>query len=184
MKKILILSFIVFLSVTGLLGVTAIISGKFDVTTVRILVTTAAAAFYSLIGLTCVAQLGRKTEVIGKAGLLFCGVALMHAVFTTWTSSTGINVIQNRLSLFIIGLAIGHACLMLLVKPRSGVVSTIIFVAIGSVVLNTAIAVGSVYLAGSSSFQLMGIIGIIATFATIAAPALNLSFPKLSPAQR
>ena len=177
MKLALVLSFLVFLAITALFGITAISTGKFDETTLRILITTAAASFYSLIGLACVAHLGKATDGLGKLGLVFCGLALAHAIYTTWISFKGFDVIQNRLALFIVGLAIGHACLMLLIRPRSRWVTALMYLAIGSVVLNTVFAISSVYAGTGGAIMVMGIVAIIATCTTIAAPALNISLP-------
>lgn len=178
MKRSLILLFLACLAATAIVGIAAISSGDFDETTARILVTTAAASFYSLVGLTCVAQLGKRGETFGKAGLLFCALGLLHAIYTTWINFDGFEVIQNRLALVIAGMAIGHACLMLLISPRNGAVSALMFVAIASVVLNSVFSIASLYSGSFASITLLGIVGIIATCTTIAAPALNLVSAK------
>ena len=175
MKKSLIVIFVVCLAITGFVGISALVSGEFDELTVRILFTTAALSFYSLIGLTCVAQLGRKTDMLGKLGLAFCAVALLHAIFTTWTTLNGLEHIQNRAALAFVGLAIAHACLMKMISAKSMTVSVLVIIAIASVVLNTILAISMLYGVSMDGITVLGIIGIIATCSTIAAPALNLA---------
>lgn len=178
MKKPLIFSFLLFLAITALLGISAILSGDYDQTTGKILITTAAASFYSLIGISTVVHIGSKFDLLGKAGIVFCCLALLHAIYSTWIGFNESALLKNRFSFFLVGLAIGHACILLLIKPRNNGVSALMAIAIGSVVLNTSIAVGIVYFPEPVPFKLLIVIGIIATFATIAAPTLNFSIKK------
>ncbi|MTI19390.1 hypothetical protein E1162_19280 [Rhodobacteraceae bacterium RKSG542] len=178
MKKTLTTSFLIFLAITAFLGISVILSGDLDETSGKILITTASTSFYSLIGLASIVHLGKKYDLLAKTGIIFCGIGLLHALYTTWFDPIDLHSIENRISLFFIGLAIGHACLMLLIDPRSRGVLALTVIAIASVVINTAIAVISVYFDPLEPIKLMGIIAIIATFATISAPALNFSIPK------
>lgn len=179
MKKIFISTFLLFLFATAFLGISAITSGEFDETSARILITTAAASFYSLIGLTCVVQLGKRGDILGKVGLAFCAVALAHAIYTTWTLQNGdLGIFQHRIAFVIAGTAIAHACLMMLIVPRSAAVSGLVVLAIGAVALNTLVAIGMVYSFSSGAVTALGVLAIIGTCATIAAPALNFASAK------
>lgn len=178
MRKFLIGIFLFCLAATALIGISAISAGNFEKTTGKILITTGAATFYSLIGLTCVAQFGKRSDSLGKAGLVFCGFALAHAIYTTWIKFGGIELVQFRLLLVVVGLTIGHACLMMLINPRSTGVSALMFAAIGAVILNSIFIMNSIFGGSINNIQTIGILGIIATCATIAAPALNLSHAK------
>lgn len=176
MKKAFISASLLFLFVSAFLGISAVTTGQFDETSLRILITTSAASFYSLIGLTCVANLGKRVDWFGKLGLAFCAIALIHAIYTTWTTLTsGWDTFTNRFTFLIVAIAIAHASLMLLIGPRNGVVTALIALAIGSVALNTAIVIMGVLSADLSSIRTITSLAIVGTCATIAAPALNLA---------
>lgn len=175
MRRLFLISFLLFLFATGFLGISALINGSFDDGTARILITTGAASFYSLVALACLSLFGRSTEIVGKAGLLFCGLAFAHALYTTWTPSDGLGFLQHRFAFVLIGIAVIHICLMLLINPRGIIVKGLVCGAIGAGAMACLIAVASIYALSAGDWLPIAILGIVSVCCTIGAPVANLA---------
>ncbi|MEL6818860.1 MAG: hypothetical protein AAFP80_09450 [Pseudomonadota bacterium] len=175
MRRLFLISFLLFLFATGSLGISALINGSFDDGTARILITTGAASFYSLVALACLSLFGRSNEIVGKAGLLFCGVAFAHALYTTWAPTDGLGFIQHRIVFVLIGLAVIHVCLMLLINPRGIIVKGLVLGAITAGALACLITVSSIYALSAGAWLPIAVLGIVSVCCTIGAPIANMA---------
>ncbi|WP_068311566.1 hypothetical protein [Polycladidibacter hongkongensis] len=175
MKNFFSISFVFIILIAGLIGVFTLLFANDRQFVPNILLSTAAAAFYSLVALSCIFHFGGSIHNLAIGGLALCCLALAHALYTSWFGDAGNNVIQNRIALGVACLALLYVNLVLLIKPRSVRVRVLIAIAVGSVALDIFIAIPSIYSPLSSGFVVIGILTIIATCSTIAAVALNLS---------
>ncbi|MEO0542278.1 MAG: hypothetical protein AAFY99_00555 [Pseudomonadota bacterium] len=176
MRRLFLVSFLLFLFASGFLGISALMSGTFDQGTGRILVTTGAASFYSLVALAALSLFGRSTEIVGKAGLVFCGIAFAHALYTTWTPVDGLGFLQHRIAFALLGIAVIHTCLMLLINARGIIVTGLVVGAIGAGAAACLITVASIYALSAGAWLIITVLGIISVCCTIGAPVANMAY--------
>jgi len=183
MRRSLLILFLVFLFATGFVAISALVSGDFTEKTLRIVITTGAASFYSLVALAAFSLLGRQYDIVGRIGLGFAGMAFVHALYTTWIDHGSLNtqtltLLQNRLALFLVGVAFIHASLMLLIRPNGALVRVLVTVAIAAALAACLATVASVYLATAKMWLGIVVLGIISTCCTIGAPIANIALKK------
>lgn len=180
MKKYLIYGLITSLVIAGLLGIGALLSGKFDELQLRILFTTLAFTVYSIIGLCCNSIVEGKYSVIGKIGLGFTFIGLLYAVITTWATPKSGEFLQFRFSLLVIALCFAHCSLMLLVKTYNSAISVVRTTSISASVMAALITVAMISSmdANAGAFKSLGVVSIVGVIATIIAPILAFTANK------
>jgi hypothetical protein len=180
MKKYLIYGLIISLVIAGLLGIAALLSGKFDELQIRILFTTLAFTAYSIIGLCCNSIVESKYSVIGKIGLGFTFIGLLYAVITTWATPKEFEFLQFRFSLLVIAVCFAHCSLMLLVKTYNSAISVVRTTSISASVMAALITVAVISSldANAGTFKFLGVVSIVGVIATIIAPILAFTANK------
>ena len=182
MTKKLLALFLGCLAITACLAIFVLISGNFNERELNILWTTAILTFYSLIGMAATRHLDKlKTRWLGILVLLFCCFAAIFAIVTTWFDHRWrltFDLLYTRYTHFVYALALAHACLILLVKPRNLLVVVLMALAIGVVLLNTLLLTASNGW-NSSRLTMIGILSVVAVFTTFAAPISNRFFDPL-----
>ena len=174
MKTKLIYVFIISLILAGLVGVNAIISGRFGEIEVRILISTLAFTVYSIIGLACNTAVGTQYDVIGKIGLGVTAWALAFAIFTTWVTPDNLGFLQTRFSFLVIAIGFAHASLMLLVDQKTAAIRFVVITAIGASVVVGILLVSMIHGAGSlASLQIVGVASLVGVISTLCAPLLS-----------
>ena len=175
MKSKLVTVLIISLIVAGLLGVSAILGGKFGGTEIRILLTTLAFTVYSILGLCCNTILSTRYDSFAKLGLVAIAVGLSYAIITTWGTPDSPAFLKARLSFLVIAIGFAHASLMLLIEQKTPAIKGAV---ITSLISNLTVAVILVGMISSlefesGTFQLLGIASLIGVISTLIAPLLS-----------
>lgn len=176
MKKYLVSTLIISLTIAGLLGIGVVLSGSFHEIQLKVLLTTLAFTVYSIIGLCCHTIIHSKYAAVAKTGLVVTMVALLHAVATTWVTPETLSFLQMRFSLFIVAISFAHCSLMLLLNSDSQVAMIAKSVAIGAGIFTALVAIAMIYspYTDVAMLKLLIVILIVAVISTIIAPILAL----------
>lgn len=177
MRKYFIYGLVISLVIAGLLGIGVLLSGTFSELQVRILITTLAFTFYSIIGLCCNTIISSQHATFAKVGIVVTLVGLAYAVFTTWLTPDAEDFLQLRFSLLVIGICFAHCSLMLLIQPQNKTIYVVRSIAIAASVIATVIIVSMISTMewGANNFRLLGMAAIVGIVATIVAPILAVT---------
>jgi hypothetical protein len=178
-KKTFLITMIISLSISALIGIFVFLFGDFGETEARLLLSTLAIGGYSLTGLCCsVLYEKRKFTPLAISGMMISVVGFIYTLLMIW------EVIEfwdegswKALIIFIVlAFSTAHSCLLLLIKSdktlvNSALSATIIFVSI--VALMLIIMTLNEFDLGEFSFRLLGVFAILDVLGTIVTPILN-----------
>lgn len=180
MQKYLILTFVISLIFTGLVGISVISANTFNDTQFKILISTLAFTVYSILGLCCNTVVKTDKVGVGKLGILVCVIGLIVALITTWGTFDWVSLLKARFSLLIVAIAFAHCSLMLLIDNPHAIVISARNTSIMASMMTTFLTISFFYssTANDDTFKL-ALIGLIVTvIATIIAPVMALMYPK------
>jgi len=179
-KKTFLITMIISLSISALIGIFIFLFKDFGETEFRLLMTTLTIGGYSLIGLCCsVLYEKRKFIPLALSGMVISVIGFLYTVLVIWETIDLDNDFTWKFSIIFIVLAAStaHSCLLLLIKSEKSLVNsalsaTIIFISIVAfmlviLVLNEFDVVSEFY------FRLLGVFAILDVLGTIVTPILN-----------
>lgn len=179
-KKTFLLTMIISLSISALIGIFVFLFGDFGRTEFRLLMTTLTIGGYSLTGLCCsVLYKKRKFTPLALSGMVISVIGFLYTVLVFWEAiDLDYDFTLKALIIFIIlAASTAHSCLLLLIKSEKSLVNsalsaTIVFISIVAfmliiLILNELDGVGDFY------FRLLGVFAILDVLGTIVTPILN-----------
>jgi hypothetical protein len=184
-KKTFLITMIISLSISALIGIFVFLFGEFGETEAKILLTTLSIGGFSLTGLCCSVLYEKKKYI----GFSFLGMALSILGFLTsilviwefvnifegWFNITGWG--KLTLALIILAFSSAHSCLLLLINPEKSPVKYALFATllfIGIVTLMLVLLIFEIINnPGEFYFRLLGVFAILNVLGTIVTPILN-----------
>jgi len=177
-KKTFLITMIVSLSISALIGIFVFLFGDFGETEFKLLMTTLTIGGYSLTGLCCsVLYEKRKFTSLALSGMVISIIGFLYTVLVIWEAIDLDDSWKALIIFIVLAASTAHACLLLLIKTEKSLVNgalsaTIIFISIVALmliilVLNEFDDVGEFY------FRLLGVFAILDVLGTIVTPILN-----------
>jgi len=179
-KKTLLITMIISLSISALIGIFVFLLGDFGDTEFSLLMTTLTIGGYSLTGLCCsVLYERRKFIPLALSGMAISIIGFLYTVLVIWEvfDLYGDSTWKALIIFIILAASTAHSCLLLLIKSEKSFVrialsATVIFTSIVAImfiilVLNEAHDMGEFY------FRLLGVFAILDVLGTIVTPILN-----------
>ena len=182
-KKTFLLSLVISLSVSALIGVIIFLFGEIGELEFRLLMTTLAIGGYSLTGLCCAALYEKKKiALVSVSGMIVSVLGFIFTFLVIWEIVDGHleSIIMDVVTFIILSISLAHASLMLLMTPKTSLVRwslsfTLIFIAIVTLML-LYIVVFDVHKLGEFYFRLLGAFGILDVLGTLATPLLHRAY--------
>lgn len=175
LKKIFLISMIVSLSISALVGVVIFLIGNFGEIEARILFTTISIGIYSLIGLGFSALYERrKLPLFSISGLILTILSFISVILEIWEIYPG-NIWKTTLIFIILGASFLQASLILLAKSDKFIVDISIFTTIFLISVVAILLIALVLLeerVGEFYFRILGSIAILDGLGTIITPIL------------
>jgi len=179
-KKTFLITMIISLSISALIGIFVLLVGDFGEIELRLLLTTLTIGGYSLTGLCCsVLYEKRKFTPLAFSGMVISVIGFLFTVLVIWEAiDIGNDFTWKALLIFIIlAASTAQSCLLLPIKSDKSLVNgslsaTIIFISTVALmliilVLNEFGDVGEFY------FRVLGAFAILDVLGTIVTPILN-----------
>jgi len=190
-RRILLLTMIVTLSISALIGIFVIISGNGGELEGKILLTTASIGGFSLVSL-CFPGLfeRRKLKVVAYAGLASCAVGLFFAFVVIWIDNMSYTMFEDSgkfLGTFVLSsIFLAQASLLLLLKPKSksvwySLIATVSLIAIVFTMIQLIIWAEDL-VDFEEYFKILAVLSILEVLGTILTPILN-KFSSISKTQ-
>ncbi len=178
-KKTFLITMIISLSISALIGIFVFLFGDFGETEARLLLSTLAIGGYSLTGLCCsVLYEKRKFTPLAISGMIISVIGFIYTLLMIWEAIDFWDEGSWKTLIIFIVLAFStaHSCLLLLIKSDKTLVNgalsaTIIFVSI--VALMLIVMTLNEFDLGEFSFRLLGVFAILDVLGTIVTPILN-----------
>ena len=185
LKKTFLITMIISLSISALIGIFILLFGDFGDTEWRILLTTLSIGGFSLTGLCC-SVLYEKGKYIGLSffGMASSILGFLLSMLATWEFVDFLILFDGltvwgklTLTLIIFAFSSAHACLVLLINPEKSSVkysllATLLFIAIVALMLVYLV----LFVNGEPPeefFRLLGVFAILNVLGTIVTPILN-----------
>jgi len=185
LKKTFLITMIISLSISALIGIFVFLFGNFRDTEAKILSTTLSIGGFSLTGLCC-SILYEKRKFIGFSffGMASSILGFLTSILVIWEF---VDVFEGffditgwgklALTLIILAFSSAHACLLLLINPEKSSVKYSLFATllfIGIVALMLILLVFEIIdNPGEFYFRLLGVFAILDVLGTIVTPILN-----------
>src|SRR3989338_1505379 len=178
-KKIFLITMIISLSISALIGVFVFLFGNFGETEFRLLMTTLTIVGYSLTGLCCsVLYEKRKFAPLALFGIVISVIGFIYTILLIWEfiDFWDEDSWKALIIFLVLAFSTAHSCLLLLIKSNKSLVNialsaTLIFISI--VALMLIIMVLNEFDLGEFSFRLLGVFAILDVLGTIITPILN-----------
>ena len=178
-KKIFLITMIISLSISALIGVFVFLFGNFGETEFRLLMTTLTIGGYSLTGLCCsVLYEKRKFAPLALFGIVISVIGFIYKILLIWEfiDFWDEDSWKALIIFLVLAFSTAHSCLLLLIKSNKSLVNialsaTLIFISI--VALMLIIMVLNEFDLGEFSFRLLGVFAILDVLGTIITPILN-----------
>ena len=177
-KKIFLISLIISLSISALLGIIIFLVGNFGEIQVRILLTTLTIGGFSLTGLCCATLLEKKRfsafAIFGMIASIFGFLFITFIIWTGWGSSN--SVWKVMIITIILAFSTAHASLLLLVKSDKTIVNvslatTLLFLSLVALEL-IILVLGEFRHIDSMWYRILGVFAILDVLGTIVTPIL------------
>lgn len=187
LKKIFLISMIIALSISALIGIVIFIIGEFEDTQAKILVTTLSFGGYSLTGLCCSTIFGRDNlRPISIVGMIVSVIGLVLMVVGIWEMVRSDDYWKLVFTFLVLAVALGHICLMLLIRPKTAgvkasMIATIVFISLLSLLILYLIYGWRSIDDGEVYFRLVGVVAILDVLGTIVTPIMNVAMGSKSP---
>ena len=177
-KKTFLLTMIISLSISALIGIFVFLFGDFGETEARLLLTTLTIGGYSLTGLCCsVLYEKRKFTSLALSGIIISIIGFLFTVLVIWEAIDLDDSWKALIIFIVLAASTAHSCVLLFIKSEKSLVNgalsaTLIFISIVAImfiilVLNEFDDVGEFY------FRLLGVFAILDVLGTIVTPILN-----------
>lgn len=179
-KRTFLLTMIVSLSISALIGIIIFLFGDFGETEAKLLMTTLTVGGYSLTGLCCsVLYERRKYNGLAVSGMIISVIAFLYSLLAIWEVIELDNAFTGEalMTLAILAFSTAHASLLLLITSGRPVVNvalaaTMLFIALVAgmligLVLNGFGAVSEFF------YRLLGVFAILDVLGTIVTPILH-----------
>src|SRR5262245_58181132 len=112
-RGLLLKVFIGFLSLTALVAIVSVLSGKFGETQIKVLVTTCSISAASICTMSCAAFLERKkAKWAGGTGILMAGIAAVMVIIGVWSEISDDNYWRITGTLIVVSICFAHGCLL------------------------------------------------------------------------
>ncbi|MDP6156726.1 MAG: hypothetical protein QGH39_08440 [Candidatus Thermoplasmatota archaeon] len=180
-KKKLLISFIISLILSALIGIFIFLLGEFREVEVRLLLTTLTIGAYSLTGLCCAVIYEKKRfQPFAIVGIIISGLGLLYTLMFIWEGVDGGEGWKILVIFLILAFGIAHICLLLLIKSNKPLVNysligTIICISILDFMLIILIKVE--FDMEEFFFRLLGVFAILDVLGTIVTPILHKIYP-------
>ena len=167
------------LGIAALLGVIALVGGDLGETEARILVSTLAFAVFSGTGLASAVRLDRRLyRWVGVAGIGASLVALLLSLIGIWSEPSDEYFWRPWAAFSITALLLGYGSLVLLIRPRQRAASLLLGGTVVCLALVWVLAMVLTWVefqgeSGETIGRLLGALGILTVFGTLATPILN-----------
>jgi len=168
-------SFIVFLSISALLAITSVLSGKFGEFEIKVLITTSVIAVASICSLCCSAYSSRRQNSLpGIAGVSLAGVSAAMLILGVWTEMHSDGYWKTTAILSVFAVAFAHLLALLAVRLRP----THSWLQIGTAITIFSLAAFISYLIlgefnDEGAFKLVAVLAILAALETLVIPILG-----------
>ncbi|MBS3128062.1 hypothetical protein J4410_02865 [Candidatus Woesearchaeota archaeon] len=177
-KKTFLITLIVSLSISALIGIFVFLFGDFGETEFRLLMTTLTIGGYSLTGLCCsVLYEKRKFSILALSGMILSVIGFLFTVLVIWEAIGLEDSWKTLMICIILAFSTAQSCLLLLVNPEKTLVkgslsATIIFISIVALML-IKLVLNEFDDASESYFRILGVFAILDVLGTIVTPILN-----------
>lgn len=179
-KRAFLITMIVSLSISALIGIIIFLFGDFGETEARLLMTTLTVGGYSLTGLCCSVLYEKgKFPALAVSGMAISVIGFLYSVLAIWeviqldNKFTG----ETLATLVILAFSTAHAALLLLIESGKPVVNgalaaTMLFIAIVAGML-IGLVVNGFGDVGEFYYRLLGVFAILDVLGTIVTPILH-----------
>lgn len=178
LKKAFLVTMIIALSISALIGILVFLFGDFGETEFRLLMTTLTIGGYSLTGLCCsVLYEKRRFTPLALSGMVISVIGFLFTVLVLWETIDPDDSWKTLMTLIILAASTAHSCLLLLIKYEKSLVNgalsaTIIFISIVALMLIVLVQNELNYVS-EFYFRLLGVFAILDVLGTIVTPILN-----------
>ena len=177
-KKYFLISLILALSISALIGILIFILGDFNDLQIRILLTTLSVGAFSLTGFCCSLIYNREElQLLSIIGMLASSVALLLSIVAVWGEPNMDEFWKLLFTAITLAIAFAHVSLMLLVRPKSVLVkyllyATIFFIGLVSIILISLVVVDD--FENEIAWRVLGVFGILDALGTVVTPIVNV----------
>lgn len=174
LKRIFLISMIISLSVSALVGILIFLLGNFGQTQIRILLTTLSIGGFSLAGL-CSANLYDKGtfKTFGAIGMVTAFFGFLINLFLIWIDFNSFSF-NLGLTLIVLSFSFSHASLLMLIKSEKIVVSISFWVTLFFIAWVATVILSKVWgLVTSSNYRIFAVFVILDILGTVVTPILN-----------
>jgi hypothetical protein len=174
LKKIFLITMIISLTISALIGIFTFIFGNFGSIEIRILVTTLSIGGFSLTALSSsTLQSKGNLAILSWAGIGTSIVGFLWSLLLIWEIGDFEHTWKFMLILIVLAFSIAHSSLLLLINPRkTGVAivlaTTLLFISIVALLLIVLI-IGSFDI-GELYFRILGVFAILDVLGTVVIP--------------
>lgn len=181
LKRIFLLTMIISLSISALLGIGAIIFGDFGEITFRILSSTMSIGAYSLLALCCSTIFSKpKLKYFSLFGMSFCILSLFYALFMIWEQIELLSIYEFIFKLafatILVSIVLAQVSLLLLIKPKNKKVKISLYTTLSLAGVFLLVTLGLIYevinLDNDTSGKLYIILIILDVLGTILTPII------------
>lgn len=182
LKKTFLLTMIVSLSLSALIGILVILFGKFDEFQAKVLISTLAVGGFSLLGLCCSSIFERdKLKIFSIVGMSTCVFGLLHSILLIWGGfesiwESEINL-KILLTFLIITVSMAQASVLLLIRYKNKKAQISLISTLALIGLIALIVVGLIYeliiFDNEMFFKFLTVIVILDVLGTVITPILN-----------
>lgn len=179
-KKTFLLTMIVSLSISALIGIFIFLLGDFGETEGRLLLTTLTIGGYSLTGLCCSVLYERKVYTpLAIAGMATSLLGFLFTLLVIWEiMDLESEYIWKGLGLFIIlAFSTAHISLLLLIRSEKGIVKGALAATVGFISIVAVMLIGFTFtgfdIEEEFFYRLLGVFAILDVLGTIVTPILH-----------
>lgn len=180
LKKTFLISMIISLIVSALIGIIIFLFGDFGETEAKILITTLTIGGYSLTGLCCSTLYEKKRAIsLAFSGIAVSIIGFLYTVLAIWEiiDLNSWDGFKPLLIFIILAFSIAHSCLLLLIRSEKPIIKNSLFATIGFIGIVALMLILLVFEAidepGEFYFRLLGVFAILDVLGTIVVPILN-----------
>lgn len=177
-KKLCLVSLIGFLTLSALIAVVSLLSGKLDDTQIKVILTTLCISGTSICAMSCSAFIEKRgMPVIGSGGIILVALAAIMVISGIWLEIGKEEYWKVAFTLVAIAVAISHALLLHIPSLKSGFkwIQTALAISVSILALQIIFAVW-IEIDDEWYYRLIGVVGVIVVLFTLIVPiCLRLS---------
>lgn len=177
LKKIFLITMIISLSISALIGIIIFLLGSFGGIQTKILLTTLTIGGFSLAGLcSSVIYDKERAKIFALIGMITSFIGFLVVTLVIWELFRLDNFWRIGLTLILFSFTFSHVSLLLLIKSDKGIVkialgSTLFFIAIVAIML--LLALWEIVNPSEFTIRLFGVFVILDALGTIITPIIN-----------